>query len=446
MAVSYKAKILIDHTLGVAVAVVFKLAAKALSVVLRRDHSVPTNPKSIVVAKLVGLGSIVYTGVLCRALREKFPSAKIIYITSLSNKALAERLHGVDEVLCIKADGVFGIIRSGFGVVFGLWRFRPELYFDLEVYSSFSAILATLSLARNRYGLYRKNAGFKKNLHTHMIFFNTQMHVSEIYSQLALCVPAKPRGFINGVVEPTGSDREQSDEKLRALGLGSSKVVLVNMNASELLLERRWPTENWIKLLSQAVERLPEYAWLLVGSTGEARHVSQIYDGLGDKVRGKVHNVAGEFSLGEFLGLVEKCDLMITNDSGPLHIAVALGRPTVSIWGPVSPNSYGPREGVHEVIYTQTYCSPCLHQTDFPPCEGNNVCVKRITVSSVLQATERILCGQTQGDIGSKNASLGDAAGVRMTYQNLVDFNPVILHGNFDLWADTQENEGAKTC
>ncbi len=428
MTLSYKTKIRVDHSLGLIVVLVLKFTAKALSLILRRDHSIPESPRVIAVANLVGLGSIVYSGILCRALKEKFPSTKIIYITSRENEELAKRLHGVEDVLCLEAHSVFSIIKSGLALVFRLWRHRPELYFDLEVYSSFSATLATVSLAKNRYGFYRKNANFKKNLHTHMIFFNTQRHISEMYSQMALCIQAKPRGYVKGVFAPTENGRKESENIAGSLVPDKYELVLVNTNASELLSERRWPSENWIDFLIQAVERWPGYIWLLVGSAGEATYVSGIYEGLCERTKEKVHNVAGKFSLEAFLGLVERCDLMITSDSGPLHIALALGKPTVSLWGPVSPNSYAPREGVHEVIYTQTYCSPCLHQADFPPCEGNNICMKRITVSSVLQGTERILCRGAETLTGSDTAG-----GVHITCQNLVDFNPVILHGNFEL-------------
>jgi len=428
MSLSYRTKILVDHTLGLIVVLVLKFAAKALSLILRRDHSIPQNPRSIVVAKLVGLGSIVYSGILCRALKERYPSAKIIYITSRENEGLAKRLYGVDEVLCIEANSLFSIIKSGVGLVLRLWRRRPELYFDLEVYSSFSATLATVSLARNRYGFYRKSAGFKKNLHTHMIFFNIQRHISEMYSQMALCVKAKPHRCVKGVFAPTDNGRKESQALLSSWIPDGYKLVLVNMNASELLFERRWPSERWTDFLAQAAERWPMHVWLLVGSPSEAAYVSGIHERLPEETKMKVHNVAGKLSLEAFLGLVERCDLMITNDSGPLHIALALGKPTVSMWGPVSPNSYAPREGVHEVIYTQTYCSPCLHQADFPPCEGNNVCMKKITVASLLQATERILGREAETLPGSDNAD-----GVHITCENLVDFNPVILHGNFEL-------------
>jgi len=434
MSLSYKTKILVDHTLGLIVVLVLKFAAKALSVILRRDHSIPQSPRVIVVAKLVGLGSIVYSGILCRALKERFPSTKIIYITSRENEGLAKRLHGVEKVLCLEANSLFSIIKSGLGLVLRLWRHRPELYFDLEVYSSFSATLATVSLARNRYGFYRKSANFKKNLHTHMIFFNTQRHISEMYSQMALCVKAKPHGYIKGVLAPTDNGRKESETLLGLWIPDGHKLVLVNTNASELLLERRWPPENWIDFIVQAVERWPIYAWLLVGSSGEVEYVSEIYKRLPERIKEKVYDVAGKFPLEAFLGLVEECELMITSDSGPLHIAIALGKPTVSIWGPVSPDSYAPKEGVHEVIYTQTYCSPCLHQADFPPCEGNNVCMKSITVSSVLQATERILCRETETLAGSDNVGR-----VHITCQNLVDFNPVILHGNFELWPNSEQ-------
>jgi len=429
MSISYKTKIIIDHTIGIIGIIILRYVGKYLSILLSRDHSMPSEPKAIVLAKIVGLGSIVYSSSLCKALKIKFPSAKIIYITSKSNLGLVERLNAVDEVLCLNDKGILSIISSVFNIIITLWRYRPELYFDLEVYSSFSAILATLSLARNRYGYYGRSAEFKKNLHTHMIFFNTRRHISDIYKQMALCVNASEINRLNEIITLSDKDREECNSVLKKLNIDNSKMIIVNPNASELCFERKWPLEKWVEYLSLSLKRFKEYMFLLVGAPDEEDYVSEIYKRLPADLMAKVHNVVGKFSLGGFLGLIEKCDLMVTNDSGPLHIALALGRPTVSMWGPTDYEHHVPKDGLQEILYCKTYCAPCLHHASFPPCEGDNKCMKSLPVMNVVEATERLLLKIRVGDsVGRRNADRLHS--VQITRHDLEDINPVIHHWN----------------
>ena len=106
-----------------------------------------------------------------------------------------------------------------------------------------------------------------------------------------------------------------------------------------------------------------------------------------------VRNTGGEFSLQGTMGLIEKASLMITNDSGLYHIATSFGVPVISLWGPVSPHHYADiRNSDDFIFYSQDiYCSPCVHRTHFPPCKGNNVCMKSIAPERVYKKACEIL-------------------------------------------------------
>lgn len=390
---SYKNKIFIDRTFGSIAVLFMKVLARLLGLILRRDHTIPHNPKVIAVAKIVGLGSIVYTGILCRSLKEKFPESRLVYITSYGSLELIKRMNYIDDVLLINDKNITTLIGSSLSLVIRLWCCRPILYFDMEVYSSWAALIATLSLALNRYGFYRMSSNFKKGMHTHMVFFNTKRHISQVYGQLALSVGSKANRNLAGLLNTFNEDRELCSQILSEIGVTNLPIILVNVNSSDLLIERRWPAEKWIDYLEQIVLQLPNYNFLLTGTPGEVGYVSTLYIKLSQKkTREKVFNVTGKFPLGPFLTLIEKCDLMVTNDSGPLHFAVALNKPTVSLWGPGAPEHYAPVTGTHKIIYEPVYCSPCLYHADVPPCEGNNVCMENIQVGTVLEATKEIVC------------------------------------------------------
>jgi hypothetical protein len=110
-------------------------------------------------------------------------------------------------------------------------------------------------------------------------------------------------------------------------------------------------------------------------------------------VREQVHNLAGEISLGALFALIDQALCVITNDTGPMHVAWALATPSVCLFGPGDPNHYGWDGADVEILYKRLYCSPCLYEVDVPPCQGNNVCMQRISVDEVMEAVDRILRG-----------------------------------------------------
>src|SRR5690606_16214387 len=112
------------------------------------------------------------------------------------------------------------------------------------LYSFYSSILATLSCARNRAGFYRKSTEFKDGLFTHLIFFNTGMPVEALYLQMAIAAGAgsgddTPEDVSIAILE---KDRDEFSVFAKGWLEPGDRLLAVNPNASDLCLERRWPT------------------------------------------------------------------------------------------------------------------------------------------------------------------------------------------------------------
>ena len=122
-----------------------------------------------------------------------------------------------------------------------------------------------------------------------------------------------------------------------------------------------------------------------------------------EQARGRLVNLAGELSLGGLLALLEQGRCLITNDTGPMHMGWALQVPSVCLFGPADPQHYGWSGPGVEILSNPVYCSPCVHHVDYPPCNGNNICMQRISVDEVMDAAQRILDGSTSG--GTDNRS-----------------------------------------
>jgi ADP-heptose:LPS heptosyltransferase len=375
-------KVFFDRLLCVPVAVFLNFSARILGKTMGRDHShEPASVRTIIVAKFAGMGSIVQCTPLLGALHQRFPSAKILFLTSEKNADLVGRLDHIHEIVVIDERNFASVFRSTLQALAKIVKLRADLYFDLEIYSAYASCMAILALTRNRYGFYRGSSVHKIGIYTHLVFFNTRVEIREIYLQLGLSAGcARPIEGKLGSIAIRDSDYREYER----LEIPGAPLVILNPNASDLMIERRWPLENFQEL---ALELKKSANLVTVGSASERNYVSAL-ESVG------VLNLAGKLSLGALLVLLKKCDLLVTNDTGPMHFAWALGTPTVSLFGPVDPKHYGMRAGNIRILYKPIYCSPCVHEVDEPPCGGNNVCMQRISVTEALDASLQLLRGE----------------------------------------------------
>jgi ADP-heptose:LPS heptosyltransferase len=371
----------------------FNILARLLGATMHRDHTMtPQNTRKIVVAKLVGMGSILQATPLLRSLKRRYPQSQITFVTLKSNRGLVELLEDVDQVICMDDSGLVPMAITTLRTIISLAKLRADVYFDLELYSAFASLMALWAVTRNRVGFYRRSTRLKNGVYTHLVYFNTRMSVRQLYLQLGRVVGAPlPEDDRTGPIRLRDSDQISLNAKLEMLpGWGSSqRFIVVNPNASDLLLERRWPVDYVIT----AIERLTREGFnlVLVGSRGEADYVAGIVARLSVEAKRRVFNTAGLLTLGELLSLLNTAACVLTNDTGPMHMAIALDRPTVCLFGPVSPEHYGHFGDNVIMLYAPVFCSPCVHEIDQPPCNGNNVCMQRLTPELVVDSVLRFV-------------------------------------------------------
>ena len=390
---NHKRRILADRLIAVPTALLFNGVARLLGRLMRRDHSIaPARVKGIVVAKLIGMGSILQATPLLKALKAQFPHARLTFVTMRANRELLGRLSCIDEVLVLDDRNIFAMASTTLRTIGTLIRRRADYYLDLEVYSAFASLLALWAVTRNRIGFYRHSTAFKNGIYTHLVYFNTRMPVRQLYLQLGrtMGVPPNP-SELTGPIRIEEADRSSVRRILSEFsGWELEKPwVVVNPNASDLMLERRWPAEKMLAAVSGIVAMGHQVA--LIGARDDLPFVQSIYDSLAPDTRSHVANTAGRLTLGELLALLEQAACVLTNDTGPMHIAIALQRPTVCLFGPANPEHYGQDLPHVETFYAQVFCSPCLYEADQPPCNGNNICMQRIEPQAVIRAVQRLL-------------------------------------------------------
>ncbi len=153
----------------------------------------------------------------------------------------------------------------------------------------------------------------------------------------------------------------------------------------------RWPSKNWPAAAFASVARrlktLKNASFFLLGDTDGQEACAVIERALD----GQASNLAGKTSLMETAALLKSMDLLIANDSGPVHLAAALGVPALVVFGSTDPERTGPYGPGHRVLRTKLDCQPCFSRT----CRGQGLaCLRGITPEHVGEATLKMLTGR----------------------------------------------------
>lgn len=380
------AKLRLDARVGRPLA---RLAGRLLPPVARLRGR-RTRVERIVVAKFAGLGSILHTTPLLRALAASFPEARVTFATTRRNAELARRLEGVHDVTAFDDRSLRGLLVSSAAVLRSLARPAADLYFDLEAYSALATVVSLLCAPRSRLALCRDGLLFKASAGARLASFGPLLPIRQCYVQLARSAGATElRGAELSAPRVTAADRQALQRTLAEAGLPAGRgYVVVNPNASDLRLERRWPAGSFAELIADLA---PDWPVVVVGTGAERAYVSELLAHLPPHARAATLDTSGRLGLGELLALVAGAAAVVSNDSGPMHMGVAFGVPTVCLFGPCNPEPYavsGPRTAI---FYVRQPCSPCVHEVGPAPCGGDNVCMKAIGTADVLAATRGLL-------------------------------------------------------
>jgi heptosyltransferase-2 len=142
---------------------------------------------------------------------------------------------------------------------------------------------------------------------------------------------------------------------------------------------KRWPLERFAAVVNQISAKHPQFRWELFGAPGE----KEMGEKLSAMLQAPHENLVGKTRLSELIARLRQCQLLLTNDTGTMHLAAALGIPTVSIFGSTCPIETGPLGDRHTVIQHKIECSPCFDRE----CRfGHYNCMQLVTPEEVAKA------------------------------------------------------------
>lgn len=383
----------------------------------------PEDVRNVLILKCFGMGSLLLARPLMAEARRRFPEARVHLLTFSANRRLAERIPEVDVIHILDTSSRGTFVRS---VLRHLWRLRRtpvDLSFDLEFFSKFTSFCSLAVGAPWRAGFFLATH-WRAGVYTHCGYFNSNQHVvlvflAQLYyalsppSRVSMDLPDMNPGVLLGRLPPLRVEAEEISRVERLLAGAKGRRIALNPNAGELSFLRRWPAEHWSRLIRELSARDPQATFYLLGSPEDREYVDRICADDGESAAGKgeettgvrrkgpenpepdgsdrqIVNLAGSLSIGQLLALLARVDLLISNDSGPLHMAAVQGIDTISFFGPETPRLYGPAgRGRHCVIHKGLFCSPCLNVYNNKHTEcRDNVCLKSISVAEAVEAYE----------------------------------------------------------
>lgn len=335
--------------------------------------------KKILIIKLSSLGDMILSTAALKAIREKFPEDyKITLLTSKESKDVVLGCPYIDELI------VYDYKNKDKGLS-GLWRFSYLLRkknFDMVIdlqNNRLSHILSFLSLALNRYGYDNKKLSFLLN---HRIEDNKQPvgpleHQFKILNMLGINL-----GNYFPEIWPSNEDAKYIDGFLNSQWLSqSNKIVGINMNASARWVTKSWPMPYMLKLCDELSRR--DIRVILTGTNEDFKQANILANTLKNA---KIINVCGKTTINQLAYLIKKCDVYISADSAPLHIAAAVHTPFAALFGPTDPRRHLARPKKYVLIKKDLPCGPCYK----PKCKDKK-CMNLITVDEVLEAVGKLL-------------------------------------------------------
>jgi ADP-heptose:LPS heptosyltransferase len=360
----------IDYYVGNILIVFLKPFVSLFGTFLKRDHTLELR-KNVTIVKLLGGGSLVIAFPSLLGLRNKYPDLKINLVTTRGVTPFARSLNIFDKIFEIDYSGINRLLISTFKTFFKI--LRTDTIIDLEAHSRLTTVFSGLSAARNRIGFYLHEAFWKRRIHTHMIFFNMFSGSYEFYDKIVQLLSGSPASVDECKKHLLKSlpQTEKSDKYRLCIGHA----------CSDLSKERMLSVQNWETVFLSRLDKSFDGEVVFLGTGKDSELASEIIARLSLYfVNAEFVNLCGKTSLSESLSMLVSANEFWGIDSSLIHYTRLFKIKCVSFWGPTNPQSYlrDIPDLKEEIVYCKIPCSPCIHVTESPPCNGDNICIQNL--------------------------------------------------------------------
>ena len=347
-------------------------------------------PRKFLLLSMCGLGDAVCYLPFLKALRVSYPQSRIVVVvaTDQARDIIAANLQDVEVIVFNRSRhrGLFGLARL-------LLAFR-QCRFDVvmsraPIDSLRVPLFAFLSGAKNRVGAKSERLAF---LYGRRVSVQRDVHVVERYRQLlkGVGVEVSTESFFP-VLDPPAEAKRSALRLWEDAGLCKASQVIGFALGADTTMRGRWipGLMRWNAQGYADVARwLAEEAGTRIAVFGAGAE-SSLAEAIAAESGVSVANLCGKTRVGELQWLLRKCKALVSNDTGTMHLAAALGTPVVALFGPTSPKSFAPMGDRHLVIQGPAPCSPCFPH---PICnQGTCRAMDAISPLQVIQGLSGLL-------------------------------------------------------
>jgi lipopolysaccharide heptosyltransferase II len=376
-------------------------------------------PKRILAVKLADLGDLLSVTPALQALRAAYPSARIDLLVPPQSASLLQGAGYIDRILQFdkfpfdRKRGLLDMRRAVQTARF-LLELRMSRYDLLVLFHHLATRWGTFKFAavslatgaRVRAGLDNGRGGFL-NVRLPDEGFGA-MHEVDYWLALVGLLGADASGGWRPHISIDEKSRARVTTLLDEMGINrASPLVAIHPGAGWYSRARIWPVEGFAAV-ARGLAKSHGATVLVLGGPDEAPIAARLVELAGEG--GRVVDMVGRTSIVETAALIEECDLFVGNDSGPMHIAAAVGTPVVAVFGPSNVGAWEPyappeEENPHRVVARDLQCMPCFyrgHSVGLKEGCGTRECLTLLGHGRVLEACREMLDGPRTKDEGPK--------------------------------------------
>ncbi len=323
--------------------------------------------------------AVMFTPALA-AIRHAFPHWHLSLLAKPSSASLFEQSSDIDDIVVYEDLGV----HSGWGGLLRLGNDLKQRGFDLAILfqnAIGAAVLARLAGISIRLGYATDGRGW---LLTHPVARPSQAKHLPLVRYFHGLLPSLGITSVESApaLHTTPDEDARAVALLRNHGVGSTDVLIGLNPGSVYGTAKQWSFRRYAAVADRLVEASGA-RMVVFGGPGE--------EGLGSRLAETMTTApivfSGKTSVRELMALLKRCRLLLTNDTGPMHVASALGVPVVAIFGPTDPTATAPAGANHAFVITHVGCSPCLLRA----CPIDHACMNGIKEQEVFSVSMRLL-------------------------------------------------------
>ena len=342
---------------------------------------------NILIVKLSAIGDVVHTLPFLESLRKRFPGATIDWVVEEASCHLVKGHPAVNRVIVsrrkywkkniLNRNSSAILLNQIFNFIRELRSCRYDLVIDLQGLLK-SGVLVGLSNGNRKIGISGSREGAS--------FFLNEPPIPVNYEQHAIDRNLKAAEFLGcdvtewaGRIPVSEADRESIDWILESDSIDNKPLIAINPMA-------KWPTKLWSpERFAVLADRIRDKLGCEIVFTGSRRDRPVTRRIAGMMTRSPL-DLSGRTSLKELAYLYTRCRLLVTTDTGPMHMAAAMGCPVVALFGPTAPWRTGPYGKGHKVVRADAECSPCFKKR----CR-HMTCMKEIGVDQVFEGVREVM-------------------------------------------------------